>query len=60
MPTRADLINALNAGPVSDETSLVDADTLKDDTTFTDGDCELVSFDMVRFRVPTCFIIAAS
>lgn len=59
MPTRADLINALNAGPVSDETSSVDTDTIKDDALFKEGDCELISADNVRFLVPTCFIIAA-
>ncbi|BEJ16642.1 hypothetical protein CspHIS471_0600430 [Cutaneotrichosporon sp. HIS471] len=54
------LIHALNAGPISSETESVDADTIRDDKTFKEGDCELISVDNYRFRVSHCYLVAHS
>lgn len=58
MPTRDDLIRALNAGPIVGEAESVDADTIRDDKTFKEGDCELISVDNYRFRVSHCYLVA--
>ncbi|CAK9779436.1 hypothetical protein CC85DRAFT_305853 [Cutaneotrichosporon oleaginosum] len=60
MPTRADIIHALNAGPIAGETESVDSDTIRDDKTFNEGDCELISVDNCRFRVSHCYLVAHS